>query len=115
MGNGNNMRLSTRDQFRRTGMGAAKLIDQNKIEQVDSPQTKAIRRPKTSHFRGGDRLPSRASKTRDKSKRIRIGLKKPIKVQQQGQILKPRFEKNRLSPKDRVTYGLEEVCHSVNF
>jgi hypothetical protein len=84
LGKATNMRLSTRDEFRRTGMAGAKLAAKNKIETADSSKTKARRRPTTSHFRGGDRLPSRAVKTRDKSKRIRIGIKqKEKKVQQQ--------------------------------
>ena len=75
-GLGTNNRLSTRDDFRRTGMAGAKFIDKNKIEPSENEIAKAKRRPITSHFRGGDRLPSRASKTRERSRRIHIGTRK---------------------------------------
>ena len=54
-GVGGNIRLATRGEFRR-----AKLIDKNKIDPA-KPEggAKAKRRPITSHFRGGDRLPTR--------------------------------------------------------
>lgn len=56
----NNMRLSTRDDFRRTGMAEAKLLAQNKIDSAEIEMNNGRRRPITSDFRGGDRLPSRA-------------------------------------------------------
>lgn len=100
-GGGNNTRLATRGEFRRTGMAGAKLIDTNKIE-ADEGDDKAKRRPTTSHFRCGDRLPSRASKTRDRSKRIQIGGRKANK-RQQG-INKNTYAHESVSPKnnDRV-------------
>lgn len=75
-GMGGNTRLSTRDDFRRTGMAGAKMIDKNKIEPSEAELSQAKRRPITSHYRGGDRLPSRASKTRERSRKIHIGTRK---------------------------------------
>jgi len=51
LGGGTNNRLSTRDDFRRTGMAGAKMIDKNKIEPSDSDMNRIKRRPITSHFR----------------------------------------------------------------
>ena len=89
-------------------MAGAKFIDSNGIDPSGIEATKPRRRPITSHYRGGDRLPSRASKTRDKSKRIRIGAKKHSE-KQQGPITKPRFTHESVSPKNGRAYGLEEV------
>lgn len=89
---GNNTRLATGGEFRRTGMQGAKLIDINKIE-TEEMEDKSKRRPITSHFRTGDRLPSRASKTRERIKRIQIGGRK-TKKQQQGKANKHIVIKN---------------------
>ena len=66
----NNVRLATEGEFRRTGMAGAQQIDKNMIEAFENEQSKEKRRPITSQFRGGDRLPSRASKTKEKAKKI---------------------------------------------
>ncbi len=49
-GGGDNARLSTREDFRRTGMAGAKFLE-NKIEPVEPDTETAKRRPITSHFR----------------------------------------------------------------
>jgi hypothetical protein len=91
-------------------MAGAKFANSNGTDPSGIEATKPRRRPITSHYRGGDRLPSRASKTRDKSKRIRIGAKKHSeKPQQQGHITKPRFNHDSVSPKNGRAYGMEEV------
>jgi len=99
-GLGTNARLATRGEFRRTGMAGAQHIDKNVIEVDDAAQSQAKRRPITSHFRGGDRLPSRASKTRERSKRIHIGARKKSKRQQQGKQEPP----ESMSPKPHQAY-----------
>jgi hypothetical protein len=111
-GQGNNMRLSTRDDFRRTGMVGAKFTDQNKIDKVEIDQIQAKRRPITSHYRGGDRLPSRATKTRNKSKRICIGGKnKSKKREQQGSTKKSPYVHDSVSPKHaRMQDGPVSCC-----
>jgi len=96
-----NIRLATRGEFRRTGMNGAKLIDTNKIETDDNESTKAKRRPITSHFRCGDRLPSRASKTRERIKRIQIGIRKKTNKRQQG-LNKNNYAHESVSPKNKV-------------
>jgi len=48
---GKNARLATRDDFRRTGMAGAKIIDKNKIEPSESEIDRFKRRPITSHFK----------------------------------------------------------------
>lgn len=53
-GVGGNIRLATRGEFRR-----AKLIDKNKIQPDLDVGAKGKRRPITSHFKEGDRLPTR--------------------------------------------------------
>lgn len=69
----------------------------------------AKRRPITSDFRGGDRLPSRASKTRDRSKRIYIGArKKANKRQQQGHTKKVHNAHDSVSPKNNRIYGVND-------
>lgn len=104
-GQGNNMRLSTRDDFRRTGMVGAKFTDKNKIDKAEIDQVQAKRRPITSHYRGGDRLPSRATKTRNKSKRICIGGKNKIrKREQQGSTKKSPYVHESVSPKNARMY-----------
>lgn len=101
-GSGNNMRLSTKDDFRRTGMAGAK-----NMAEIEQKQPK--RRPITSHWRGGDRLPSRASKTRDKSKRIHIGArKKTVKREQQGLTKKAHHAHDSVSPKNNRMYEVIE-------
>jgi hypothetical protein len=91
-GTGNGVRLATRGEFRRTGMAGAKFIDHDIIETNDLDSKQPKRRPTTSHFRGGDRLPSRASKTREKVRKLHIGgaNKKPIKTKQQ--VIKKKIE-----------------------
>lgn len=80
-GTGNNVRLATRGEFRRTGMAGAKFIDHDIIETNDLDANQPKRRPTTSQYRGGDRLPSRATKTREKVRKLQIGtIKKPIKT-----------------------------------
>lgn len=49
-GGANNARLSTREDFRRTGMAGAKFLE-NKIEPAETHEETAKRRPITSHFR----------------------------------------------------------------
>lgn len=49
-GGANDARLSTREDFRRTGMAGAKFLE-NKIEPVETHEETAKRRPITSHFR----------------------------------------------------------------
>lgn len=49
-GGAKDARLSTREDFRRTGMAGAKFLN-NKIEPVEPEQESAKRRPITSHFR----------------------------------------------------------------
>jgi hypothetical protein len=93
---GGGVRLATRGEFRRTGMQGAKLIDTNKIE-TEQDGDYAKRRPITSHFRAGDRLPSRASKTRERMKRIQIGGHKNNK-RQQG-LNKNSYGHDSISPK----------------
>ena len=83
-GTGNNVRLATRGEFRRTGMAGAKL-DHDIIETNDLDSSQPKRRPTTSQYRGGDRLPSRATKTREKIRKLQIGAaKKPIKTKTQA-------------------------------
>lgn len=96
----NNVRLATKGEFRRTGMAGAQNVDKHMIDVVEVDHKLEKRRPITSHFRCGDRLPSRASKTRDKAKRIYIGArKKPAKRQQQG-LPKPDLHTHEsMSPK----------------
>lgn len=82
----NGVGLGSKNDFRRTGMAGAKFVSKNIIDPADIEKTKGKRRPTTSQFRCGDRLPSRASKTRDRSKRIHIGARKPqpARREQQG-------------------------------
>lgn len=94
---GKNMRLATRGEFRRTGMQGAKLIDTNKID-TEEIEDNAKRRPITSHFRTGDRLPSRASKTRERMRRVQIGGRKTNK-RQQG-LNKNTYNHDSVSPKN---------------
>lgn len=88
-GKGKNVKLANWDEFRRTGMTGAQFLEKNKIETANNDITQARRRPTTSHFRGGDRLPSRAVKTRDRSKRIHIGTRKKANRRQQHGLNKP--------------------------
>lgn len=71
---------------------------------ADAGQHQLQRRPITSHMGGGDRLPSRASKTRDKTKRIHIGGRKINKNQQQGKLKKDMQKHESMSPKNRCVY-----------
>lgn len=103
-GLGNNPRLATRAEFRLTGMAGAKLIDVNKIEPSDVELNKAKRRPTTSHFRGGDRLPSRASKTRERAKRIQLAARKNQK--QKTVTRKIIHMPDSMSPKNDNIYGI---------
>lgn len=106
-GLGGNMRLATRGEFRRTGMAGAKLIDTNKIEAEEIEEHQSKRRPITSHFRGGDRLPTRQSKTRDRRNRIHIGTrKKTAKKQQQGLKKKTQHMSDSVSPKNERVYAV---------
>lgn len=107
---GNNMRLATRGEFRRTGMQGAKLINTNKIETDDGTET-AKRRPITSHFRTGDRLPSRASKTRERMKRIQIGVRKNNK-RQQG-LNKNTYAHDSVSPHNERVYNINDNHRQV--
>lgn len=101
-----NTRLATRGEFRRTGMAGAQFVDKNVIEIADEDQNQNKRRPITSHFRGGDRLPSRAAKTRERAKRIRINPRKNTKRQQQG-VLKNDLKKHEsMSPKNSKIYEM---------
>lgn len=104
-GLGNNMRLATRGEFRRTGMQGAKLINTNKID-TDGQEENAKRRPITSHFRCSDRLPSRASKTRERMKRIQIGDRKTNK-RQQG-LNKNTYGHDSVSPKNERVYNIND-------
>lgn len=105
----NNARLATKADFRRTGMAGAQLIDKNVIEIMDSNPSQAKRRPITSQYRGGDRLPSRASKTRERSKRIQIGSrKKTNKRQQQGLHNHDAHMHESASPKNSHVYEVND-------
>ena len=75
-GAGNNGRLATKGEFRRTGMAGAKFLNNEVIDPNDLEAHNTKRRPTTSQFRGGDRLPSRASKTRERARRIQIAANK---------------------------------------
>lgn len=97
----NNVRLATRGEFRRTGMQGAKLIDSNKIDTLEDEEN-IKRRPITSHFRCGDRLPSRASKTREKMKHIQIGGRKANKRQQGLNNNKKTHAQDNASPKNEL-------------
>jgi hypothetical protein len=108
---GSNARLSSRDDFRRTGMAGAQQLSKNIIEIDEKEDAQAKRRPITSHFRCGDRLPSRASKTRDRSKRIVIGsTKRTVKKEQQGLKKRKHYAHDSASPKNNRFY---EVSFSV--
>jgi len=108
-GMNNNVRLATKGEFRRTGMAGAQNIDKNMIEVAENEHKHEKRRPITSHFRGGDRLPSRASKTRDKAKRIYIGArKKTSKRQQQGLIKQEVYTHESVSPKHSHAYEIND-------
>lgn len=69
-------------------MAGAKFLNKNKLEEDEIVRVRKKKRPITSHFRGGDRLPSRQSKTRDRSRRFVMGSK--IKVIQEEQEESPR-------------------------
>ena len=108
-GMNNNVRLATKGDFRRTGMAGAQLIDKNVIELMESNPNQAKRRPITSQYRGGDRLPSRASKTRERSKRIQIGSrKKSNKRQQQGLNNQDVYMHESVSPKNNHAYEIND-------
>ena len=108
-GTNKNVRLATKADFRRTGMAGAQLIDKNVIEIMENNPSHAKRRPITSHYRGGDRLPSRASKTRDRSKRIQIGSqKKTNKRQQQGLNNQDVYMHESVSPKYSKPYEVND-------
>jgi len=80
-------------------MAGTKMIDKNKIEPSEAELSQAKRRPITSHYRGGDRLPSRASKTRERSRKIHIGTRKSNRRQQQGSTKKSPYVHDSISPK----------------
>lgn len=108
-GMNNNTRLATKGDFRRTGMAGAQLIDKNVIEIMENNPSQAKRRPITSQYRGGDRLPSRASKTRERSKRIQIGSrKKANKRQQQGLNQQDVYMHESVSPKHSNAYEVND-------
>jgi len=72
-----NNRLATRGDFRRTGMEGAKFIDHDIIETNDLTAKQSKKRPTTSGYRGGgDRLPSRATKTRKRARKMQMGMEK---------------------------------------
>lgn len=90
-------------------MAEAKLLSKNKIDSGEIEMRQAKRRPITSDFRGGDRLPSRAWKTREKAKRIYIGIrKKPAKRQQQGLTKNVHNAHDSVSPKNNRIYGVND-------
>ena len=105
----NNVRLATKGEFRRTGMAGAQLMHKNVIEGAEREHIPEKRRPITSHFRVGDRLPSRASKTREKAKRIYIGDRKKQNNPQQGLIKKQVYTHESVSPKNRHIYEISET------
>ena len=92
---GNNARLATRGEFRRTDMEGAKYIDHDVLQSNDLDNGIAKKRPTTSQFRCGDRLPSRASKTRDRAKRFNMSSKKQPKK-------KTHVKKNRSPQNNRM-------------
>jgi hypothetical protein len=72
--------VRARDEFAKTGMAGAQFVNHGETGGIEKVIPK--RRPITSHFRGGDRLPSRASKTRNRSRRIYIGNRKNHRKQE---------------------------------
>ena len=113
-GTGNGVRLATRGEFRRTGMAGAQFIDHDIIETNDLDSKQPKRRPTTSHFRGGDRLPSRASKTREKVRKLHIGgaNKKPIKTKQQ--VTKKKIESSPSVTLDLVNNNHRNERHNIH-
>ena len=99
---GQNTRLATRGEFRRTGMEGAKFIDHDMVQTNDLDYQQAKKRPTTSQFRGGDRLPSRASKTRDRARRLHLNSKSNKKE-------KLVYKKNRSPQNNRM--GLANTNH----
>lgn len=94
-GGGKNSRLATRGEFQRTGMQGAKFIDHDIIEAEGLDGNGGRRRPTTSHNQGGDRLPSRAVKTRDRARRMNMAKKKkPLKKE------KLAIKKKNISPQN---------------
>jgi len=77
-------------------MAGAKFIDNDIIEANDLQSKAFKKRPTTSGYRGGggDRLPSRSTKTRKMARRIQIGMGKPTKKEK----VKPK--KKNLSPQN---------------
>lgn len=103
--NTNNNRLLTNHDFRRTGMAGAKFLNKNKLEEDEIVRVRKKKRPITSHFRGGDRLPSRQSKTRDRSRRLVIASKNRAnnEVEQSPRDTSPQIG-DHLTPEDEFLY-----------
>ncbi len=94
-GGSKNSRLGTRGEFRRTGMQGAKFIDHDIIETEELEGNGIRKRPTTSHNGGGDRLPSRQIKTRERARKVYINKKKkPTKKE------KLAIKKKNISPQN---------------